>query len=1164
MAAAEVETDMKMKLFPRETARGQPLLRNIIVLSASLLTTLCALSGGVEQMDLTVTPSATGPQLVRASLPVPRGLIGSNGLVSVTIEGGVPQPVGLRVLSWHPTSNGSSLSVRRALVTFPHRFADSNPVRFKLRKTKTEAQSAAELPVQLVVEDDSFVLTWAGGQRSRLRFKAPPRTSQELPRLELVEENRFYRWQRLHFPDADWPRVIEFRLDAAGGVVVVAHLQRGNTNGHFAPEIGWELTVNAKDASIQTAGQVIAFDGNPVSHPFTSGMMATTIFDQQLAVYHPAAPLKRRGGITVARTREDSFNYAYMRSQAGEEIPMQFKSWQRAEVVLAPPSLARLNPSLSYPHLVTVDPVFWAVLYGDAAKLPHLPPLLEQLLKYHRDAVMRSAVVGDDFGNVTGFNHGDSHGPVFGMNRLNHCGAIFEDGWYGSDRRLTETALLWCDNFYDQTIWWGEPERGGTRYNNLTAINETPPTKEYMWRSDTSVNFCTKGYDNFWLAWEETGDPRMREALLAQVAYADRHVHADRGECRNIGDVRDFVRLHRFTGEPRYLEEALRLFRELRGKLSTGNLFDQGGKPLDPDPPFIEEDQGGLKVGYAKPYIIGYALAGLPELIPLAPNEPDLRETVGAVADFLASTVDASGGWRYPHPRSSSVLVNHGLENAWHLTQAARALGPKTEWLDAIETVLRARVLCWRNSGQLPSGLVGWEMATGRVKEKLEIYSLYRKPFDRDFSRDYTEGTLTLGQMPPEGLVYFGEVLAYYLQHRPAPRLWVNPKADEPLGHLLRRLNTNSPSGNEAITSRPDAYQSPGIRDQLPIFADQLAGRMAYPLSWLSWKFADFDAWRTAARKKIVECQLAHSPEVPFAPEVIAEQDRGSYIAWKVIFNITADSRVLALMLVPKAPGPHPAVLLLHDHGAKFDIGKEKVIASWDDTPEKLESARKWVGQCYGGKFLGDELARRGYVCLATDMLNWSDRGGGDFEHQQAVAANLLQLGSSWAGLIAHEDLRAAEFLATRPEVDAKRVAAMGLSVGGYRTWQVAALSDRISAGVSVCWMATRKGLMAPKNNQTTGQSAFTMIHPGLAAYLDYPDVASVACPKPMMFLCGSRDHLFPVQSIQEAFDKMRKVWGSRHADEALDLRLYDAPHEFNLAMQGDAFEWLDRRFFKQ
>jgi len=363
-----------------------------------------------------------------------------------------------------------------------------------------------------------------------------------------------------------------------------------------------------------------------------------------------------------------------------------------------------------------------------------------------------------------------------------------------------------------------------------------------------------------------------------------------------------------------------------------------------------------------------------------------------------------------------------------------------------------------------------------------------------------------------------------------------------------------------ALLAQEPQFQSPGVRDKLPVFYDKLASRMDYPLSWLHGGHGDFTAWRQKARARVVECLLTPPPAAPFEPNIISEQDRGSYVARKVVFNVTGDSRVLAFLLVPKSAGPHPAVLLFHDHGAKFDIGKEKVIEPWDEPPEKIQSARNWVAQCYGGRFIGDELARRGYVCFATDMLNWSDRGGGGYENQQALAANLFQLGSSWAGLIAHEDLRAAEFLATRPEVDGKRVAAMGLSVGGFRTWQTAALSDRIAAGVSVCWMATRKGLMVPGNNQTGGQSAFTMLHPGLADQLDYPDVASIACPKPMMFLCGKRDKLFPVESIEAAFARMQKVWQSQQASERLATRLYDAPHEYNAAMQDEAFAWLDRQ----
>ena len=353
-------------------------------------------------------------------------------------------------------------------------------------------------------------------------------------------------------------------------------------------------------------------------------------------------------------------------------------------------------------------------------------------------------------------------------------------------------------------------------------------------------------------------------------------------------------------------------------------------------------------------------------------------------------------------------------------------------------------------------------------------------------------------------------------------------------------------------------YQTYGAKNFLPVFYEKLAGRQVYPLSWTQGEKGDFSIWRTEARAKVMECLLTPPPEVPFNPVVITEQDRGSYVARKIVLNITGDSRVLGFMLVPKSKGPHPAVLLLHDHGGKFDIGKEKVVEPWDEPAEKIASSRDWVKECYGGRFYGDELAKRGYVCFVTDMLNWSDRDGGGHETQQALASNLFNLGMSFAGLIAYEDLRAAEFLSKQPEVDPKRIAAMGLSVGGFRTWQVAALSEHIAAGISVCWMSTYKGLMVPGNNHSLGNSAYTMVHPGLSHYLDYPDIASIACPKPMMFCCASKDPLFPLESIEEAFDKMRKVWDSQKAGDKLITKLYDSAHEYNLMMQSDAFLWLD------
>lgn len=105
--------------------------------------------------------------------------------------------------------------------------------------------------------------------------------------------------------------------------------------------------------------------------------------------------------------------------------------------------------------------------------------------------------------------------------------------------------------------------------------------------------------------------------------------------------------------------------------------------------------------------------------------------------------------------------------------------------------------------------------------------------------------------------------------------------------------------------------------------------------------------------------------------------------------------------------------------------------------PEKLASAEAWVAKSLGGRFVGDVLASRGYVCFVTDMLNWSDCGGGAHQGQQALASNLMHLGMSFAGLIAWEDMRAAEFFSQQPEVELRRIAAMGLSVGAYRTCHV-------------------------------------------------------------------------------------------------------------------------------
>jgi dienelactone hydrolase len=337
---------------------------------------------------------------------------------------------------------------------------------------------------------------------------------------------------------------------------------------------------------------------------------------------------------------------------------------------------------------------------------------------------------------------------------------------------------------------------------------------------------------------------------------------------------------------------------------------------------------------------------------------------------------------------------------------------------------------------------------------------------------------------------------------------------------------------------------------------------MSFPGAYCPGKGVVFNEWKKAARGRLLKEYQTPTPEAAFAPAVLAVEDRENYEARKIVLGISSWERIPAYLLIPKGEGPFPAVIVLHDHGAHFSIGKEKVVCPFLEASERIKDASEWVSQCYGGRFIGDELAKRGYVVFAMDALYWGDRGpaeGVSYGDQQAFAANLLQLGMSWSGVIAQEDLRSAEFVAGLPEVDPDRIGAIGLSMGANRTWHLAAGTDRIKAGAAICWLTTTPGVMVPGNNQTVGQSTFSMLHPGSPNWVDYPHTAAIACPKPMLFFGGEQDGLFPVESVKDAFQTLRGIWESQGADENLVTRFWPVPHVFNVGMQEEAFAFLDK-----
>ena len=361
---------------------------------------------------------------------------------------------------------------------------------------------------------------------------------------------------------------------------------------------------------------------------------------------------------------------------------------------------------------------------------------------------------------------------------------------------------------------------------------------------------------------------------------------------------------------------------------------------------------------------------------------------------------------------------------------------------------------------------------------------------------------------------------------------------------------------------------------EIPTYVETLKKELTYPMAWGNSPIRNFKKWKKAARAKVFECMMT-PPKAAAAwnMEVLGEEQRDGYKAQKIAFNINAYSRITAYLLIPDGKGPFPTVNALHDHGAHLFIGKEKMIRPFftleeQDSPTKqalcqeiLDDADAWAKQLYDNQYVGDYLAKHGYVVFSADAPMWGERGrkeGVDRNKYDLIAGNMMMLGRDLSAFMTYDDISSTEFLASLPMVDAKRIGCVGCSMGAYRSWMLSALSDRIKAGASICWMITTDAQLTRRFGRKEN-GGFANCIPGLRQYLDYPHIASLACPKPMLFISGTKDKLFPVPGVKDAFTEMHKVWKSQGVDNLLDTELWEIPHSCGLKAQEKMLEFLDK-----
>jgi dienelactone hydrolase len=344
-------------------------------------------------------------------------------------------------------------------------------------------------------------------------------------------------------------------------------------------------------------------------------------------------------------------------------------------------------------------------------------------------------------------------------------------------------------------------------------------------------------------------------------------------------------------------------------------------------------------------------------------------------------------------------------------------------------------------------------------------------------------------------------------------------------------------------------------------------------LSFLRPQFDDLSIWKASARSALLT-HLAYSPEpTPPNPQLVSRADRGAYFEETLWFSTAPNVRVPAYLLIPKnGKLPAPAVVALHDHGAFFLWGKEKLVESDHEHP----SLSKFKANFYSGRSIASDLAARGYVVIVIDMFYWGERrllldtDPADFRDRSlmseaqvrefnARSAQLVDLtsralavaGVTWPGVTLWDDIRTLDYLVTRPEVDPNRIGCIGLSIGGFRAAHLAALDSRIKASIIVCWMTSFSRQLDRLNGID-----YVNIIPGLYHKLDYPDVVPMGMPAATLVISSAQDKLFDEAGLRESTAKLRACYEKAGIPQKLQYTLYPAPHEFNAEMQREAWDW--------
>ncbi len=764
-------------------------------LPGGLMLTALLISSAIAEVPFTISNPASLPvdTVVRVSLPVPAGAIPGEPPAEAMIDGKAVA-VQARVITRHPDS-----SVRRVMISVPVRLEGGGTIEGVYGAGRAGASPGTEEPAS--VSTDRWEVA-PGTDRIELRTREGallaavepfgPDAGQAEPTVEVLENGPQFTWLRYDRAGEEWARQCDVQIFRTGQVRLTHRVQARLDGDHWTPDFGWKLTAPVARAS-QVPGEPVHFLGRDPDRRFSDRGNADLLAEitlgseRKICVANPLALRQNRGTFEVAQAGE-TITVRSNRNEPVEDLEtqglmIQEGAWRFSQLVIAPLGRTELAAELDAPAYGHAGWHAYDAVYhtGPPLEIHHaaLRDCVEKMIFALEDMQMK----GDDLGSMPWhWSPRQAERDYRSAVRLNHALYVWEDWFRGGDPRMRRVAHDWCRNYCDLGMYWGPDAKyyGACRRGNAWRDKPTHGPGTFNPRFDNSPIYVHKGWSNFWLMYEETGDPRYRRAAEAAAEWSIRQQHAGLNYTRTVGVVADAVKMYEYTGQRKHLDNAVRLWQTFQATQGEDLLFTESGKAAVGNDLYIGSDAMGYKTPFVKPYIVQYATNALPYLVRHAPDDRRLSDTIVAMNDWMARVQQPGGGWGYPHAATAGLTWN--LEYVHGLLLACQA-APKTEYLDAAARNLRPMVQLCQVHGWPPSGLNPWEDAAGINADQRQ--KRYRLATDRDPARDCQEGRVRFDR-GPDNTVYFQVVLRDYLKARPEASLLET----DPIVEKIKRLPT--------------------------------------------------------------------------------------------------------------------------------------------------------------------------------------------------------------------------------------------------------------------------------------------------------------------------------------------------------------------------------------